>query len=81
MEKIDRSIERHLNPLSSAATKELERAFDKLWSLIEAFKIEGQELVLISRHPAFRWEIRLKKPQILENLKNLKITNIKVLVK
>ncbi|GEM_PF-4385152 len=56
--------------------KELPAAFGKLWSFVEAFKVEGGDLFLISQHPAFHWETRLQKKSILGRLSAHGIKNI-----
>lgn len=62
--------------IQNGLSGDLQKAFGKLWLSIDAFRIEDGNLKVITNHPAARWEIRLRKREILEPLKNYGISNI-----
>lgn len=65
-----------LTPAVVAAHRGMVLSFGKLWNLVDSFKIEQKTLFLISEHPAFHWEIRLRKGELLKSLKIYGIDDI-----
>ena len=49
--------------------QDLPASFGKLWSLVEAFKIEGGVLHVASSHPALHWSVRIRKKEIVDHLR------------
>ncbi|MFC1521381.1 hypothetical protein ACFL6Y_03125 [Elusimicrobiota bacterium] len=47
---------------------DISKKLGKLWDLVEAIKVDGGEVTLVSPHPAFHWEARLKKTALLKSL-------------
>lgn len=57
---------------------DLKLALGKLWDLAEAFKLNGDALVIVSQHPALYWEARLRKREMVEYLKAYGIRDIRI---
>ena len=49
--------------------RDLPGAFGNLWDSVEAFKIEGPILSVVSAHPAFHWSVRMRRKEIMDQLK------------
>jgi hypothetical protein len=49
--------------------EEMSRSFGSLWPLVEAFRFQEGILSVVSAHPAFHWNLRLRKREIMEPLR------------